>query len=214
MKKNLVDAFFDLNQYSHSKVFAGCANAWEPLCQIEVFFQQSRLGQIECEIPEGVFLVNPELISIAEDTRIEPGVFIQGPCLIGKGCEVRSGAYIRRNVIVGDHCVIGHGTEVKHSILLDEVYAAHFNYIGDSILGNRVNLGAGVKLANLRLDRQEILVICEGKKLSTNLKKLGAIIGDDAQLGCNAVVNPGSLIEKGFFCPPLQTLTGYVQKKV
>jgi len=210
MKKFLIDNFFDLSHYSHSEVFEGCQYAWEGLAQLKNFFNKQKLGKIECSLPKEVYLVNPETISIGKGTIIEPGVFIQGPCLIGENCEIRHGAYIRGFALVGDRCLIGHCSELKFSILLDDVCASHFNYVGDSILGNRVNLGAGVKLANLRLDNQNVQIVDQGKKIPTNLKKMGAILGDGVQLGCNTVANPGTVVGKGAFCHPCITVNGYI----
>lgn len=207
MKKFLVDAIFNLDSFEHAKIFKGCTYAWEALARLAQFFEDQELGKIECPVPDGVTLVNPEQISIGKGTVIEPGAFIRGPCVIGRDCEIRHGAYIRGSVLAGNRCVIGHATEVKGSILLDDVSAGHFNYIGDSILGNRVNLGAGVKLANLRLDHNSVQV----EKISTGLKKLGAILGDDTQLGCNAVTNPGTVTDKGVLCYPCAVLSGYVK---
>lgn len=213
MKKFLVEAFFDLEGFAHRELFAECEYVWEALLHLEAYLERVELGNIECSIPEGAYLLHPELISIGEGTVVEPGSFIRGPCIIGKNCEVRHGAYIRGNVITGDGCILGHDSELKNSILLNEVCAAHFNYVGDSILGNRVNLGAGVKLANLRLDHQCVLIDDGGQKIPTKLCKLGAIVGDGAQFGCNAVANPGSLMGKGAFCHPCVTTQGYVPPK-
>jgi NDP-sugar pyrophosphorylase family protein len=168
------------------------------------------LGKIQIAIPPGVHLVHPELISIGEGTVIEPGSMIQGPCIIGDRCTIAHGAYIRKHVITGHGCVIGHSAEIKHSILLNKASVTHFSYVGDSIIGNRANLGAGVKCANLRLDRAEITVRFENTHLKSGLKKFGAIIGDDVQIGCNSVLNPGTIIGKGTICHPLINIGGYV----
>jgi len=210
MEKFLIDHYFDLQHYPHSQLFADCTYVWEPLAQLEIFFSTVKLGRIECPIPAGVHLIHPEKISIGKGTILEPGAFIQGPCIIGQNCEVRHGAYIRGYVVAGDYCLIGHASELKNSILLNQVCAAHFNYVGDSILGNRVNLGAGVKLANLRLDHQTVQIAVQKQKVPTNLKKMGAILGDGTQLGCNAVTNPGTVMGKEVFCHPCVTVNGYV----
>jgi bifunctional N-acetylglucosamine-1-phosphate-uridyltransferase/glucosamine-1-phosphate-acetyltransferase GlmU-like protein len=112
---------------------------------------------------------------------------------------VRHGDYVRPYVLTGKRCVIGHSTEVKHSILLDGAQAPHFNYVGDSILGKGVNLGAGVICANFRLDHGEVIVEVEGKRFKTGLRKFGAILGDLSQIGCNSVLNPGVLLRKRTF---------------
>lgn len=142
-------------------------------------------------------------IQVGEGTVVEHGAMIKGPAIIGKNCEIRSGAYIRGNVFIGDNCIIGHCTEIKSSIVMNNSNCGHFNYVGDSILGRRVNLGAGSVLANLRFDRKAILV---GEE-ATGLSKLGAILGDDCQIGCNTVLNPGTLFQSGVMWsgPPLKS---------
>jgi bifunctional UDP-N-acetylglucosamine pyrophosphorylase / glucosamine-1-phosphate N-acetyltransferase len=207
---NYINSFFSLAGYEHASLFAHCTYPWEALHFIKEYLEGRMLGNIETEVPPSSFLLNPHLISIGKGTHIDPGVYIAGPCIIGENCEIRHGAYLRGNVILGHHCVIGHATEVKHSIFLNRASAPHFNYVGDSILGNEVNLGAGMVCANYRLDHENIAVFFEGKKIKTTLKKLGAIIGDGAQLGCNSVANPGTLIGKGARCCPCSTISGHV----
>src|SRR6267154_3568005 len=148
--------FFTLEEYSHVLLFEGCQYPWQALEGLKNYLASLKLGNIETDVPSSAYLIHPELISIGPGTVIEPGAYIEGPCIIGKQCVIRHGAYIRGDVVTGDSCVIGHDTEVKHSIFFNSTSAAHFNYVGDSILGNRVNLGAGVKCANLRLDHQPI----------------------------------------------------------
>jgi NDP-sugar pyrophosphorylase family protein len=206
--------FFSLEGFAHSKLWNAGDFVWDALKNIRNYLLSKKLGTIACVIPETVHLVFPELISIGEGTVIEPGAYIQGPCIIGANSRIRHGAYIRGDVITGEGCVIGHDTEIKHSILLNNVSAAHFNYVGDSILGNGVNLGAGVKCANFRLDKALITVAFQGQRLDTNLKKFGAILGDDVQLGCNCVTNPGTLVAKGVICYPCLNIGGYVASSV
>ena len=154
--------------------------------------------------------MHPELIAIGEGTIVEAGAYIRGPCVIGKNCHIRHGAYIRGNVLIGDNCIVGHTTELKSAILLNHARAAHFAFVGDSILGNDVNLGAGVKCANLRLDNQPVSVPFKDSLLSTGMRKLGAIIGDEVQLGCNVVVNPGTVIGKRTKCFPSLNIGGTI----
>lgn len=213
MEKFSTNEFFNLSLFHHRKIFEGSQYAWEALLLLKDFLDDIQLGQIESPIPQDAHVVNPELVSIGKNTIIEPGAYIQGPCIIGDECELRHGTYIRGYILAGDRCVFGHSSEFKHSILLDDVSAAHFNYVGDSILGNGVNLGAGVKLANLRFDHKPIHVDYRDGKISTGLKKLGAVIGDGAQLGCNAVTNPGTFIGKGIVCRPCVPIKGYVPQK-
>ncbi|MCH9632176.1 MAG: Bifunctional protein GlmU [Chlamydiae bacterium] len=144
---------------------------------------------------------------------VEPGAFIQGPCIIGNYCAVRNGAYLRGNTITGDHCVIGHTTEVKGSIFLNHAQAAHFSYVGDSILGNHVNLGAGAKLANLLFSKKNISIPVEEKTINTNRRKLGAILGDHSQVGCNSVTNPGTILKKRSCVHPCINVGGIVSEE-
>lgn len=202
--------FFSLDLFPHQALWKKGNFVWEALKNLKDYLFSQELGKIESPIPSSAYLVHPELITIGEGCIIEPGAYLSGPCIIGPGSQVRHGAYIRGNVITGKNCVIGHDTEIKHSILLDQASAAHFNYVGDSILGNGVNLGAGVKCANFRLDRESIAVAFQGEKIETELKKMGAILGDGVQLGCNCVTNPGTLLGKGVICHPCLNIGGYV----
>jgi acetyltransferase-like isoleucine patch superfamily enzyme len=135
-------------------------------------------------------------IHLGKGVLVEPGALIKGPTIIGDQTEVRQGAYIRGYCLIGKNCVVGHVTEVKHSIFLNGAKAGHFAYLGDSILGNDVNLGAGTKLANLRFIKGDIPIKTATGMENTNLRKMGAIMGDQVQTGCNTVTNPGTLLGK------------------
>lgn len=210
MTNLLPSAFFDLSEFQHAELFSKCNFVWEALAGIKKYCTSQKLGKIDVEVPPGVYLVNPELISIGKGTTLEPGAYIKGPCIIGENCTIRHGAYIRGDFIAGSGCVIGHDTEVKHSIFLNNVLAGHFAYVGDSILGNKVNVGAGTKFANLKFDNSSIEINAEGKKIDTGLRKLGAIVGDGSQTGCNAVSNPGTLFGKDVYCYPCTNFGGYI----
>jgi len=145
-------------------------------------------------------------VFISKSAHISPLATVEGPCIIGEETELRPGAYIRGGVIIGKECVIGNSTEIKNSILFDKVQAPHYNYIGDSVLGYGVHLGAGVILSNLRLDKNNITVTIDGRKKDTGLRKLGAIIGDKAEIGCNSVLNPGSMIESDAIIYPQSSI--------
>ncbi|QVL55844.1 MAG: UDP-N-acetylglucosamine diphosphorylase [Simkaniaceae bacterium] len=193
------ERFFDLQDFLHKDLFKLGLPIWDSLKALKSYLDSWGFGEIECAIPEGVTLVNPGKISIGKGTRIESGSYIEGPCIIGEDSQVRHGAYVRPYVLTGKRCIIGHSTEVKHSILLDGAQAPHFNYVGDSILGKDVNLGAGVICANFRLDRGEVIVEVDGKRFKTDLRKFGAVLGDLSQIGCNSVLNPGVLLHKRTF---------------
>ncbi len=204
-----IELFFSLKRFAHRALWKNGAPPWAPLSLLE-HYTKSATHSIMITIPSGVFLERPELISIGPGTIIEPGVFIQGPCIIGAQCIIRHGAYLRGPLIIGDRCVVGHSAELKNSILLDSCNATHFVYVGDSIIGNRVNLAAGVKCANVRLDRKKIAVQFEEQQIQTGLLKFGSIVGDRTQIGCNAVLNPGTLIGRESLCYPLMNVRGYL----
>lgn len=203
--------FFDLSQFQHAKLFESVLFPWEILPLIEPYIKSLPLGQLNGCISPHAYLINPELISIGEGSIVEPGAYIQGPCWIGKNCTIRHGAYMRGNVLTGDKCVIGHDSEVKNAIFLSNAHAAHFAYVGDSILGNHVNLGAGTKCANFRLDQGFISVHNQQQqRIPTQLRKMGAVIGDGSQIGCNAVLNPGTLVGQLVKCYPCVNFGGFV----
>ena len=154
-------------------------------------------------------------ILIGASTYLEAGAIIKAPCVIGEGSEIRQGAYLRGNVIVGNQSVIGHVTEVKNSIIMDNSAAGHFAYIGDSVLGSHVNLGAGTKLANLQFRTRdeidsnqikEIVIKSKGAVIATGMQKLGAVIGDYTEIGCNTVSSPGTIIGHNCWVAPNTTL--------
>lgn len=148
-------------------------------------------------------------IWISKRAKVAFTSIIQGPCIIGHETEIRQGAYIRGGVVIGNNCVIGNSTEVKNSIIFDNVQIPHFNYVGDSILGYKVHLGAGVIISNLRLDQEEVTI--KGLNINTKLKKFGAAIGDNSQVGCNSVINPGTIICKDVTIHPLRQISGVIK---
>jgi len=142
-------------------------------------------------------------VKLGRGTVVEPGALIKGPTVVGDRTEIRQGAYVRGKCLIGDRCVVGHTTEVKSSIILDGAKAGHFAYIGDSILGRDVNLGAGTKLANLKMTGSTVRVRIGEEQIDTGLRKLGAVIGDRTEIGCNAVTNPGVLLGMDCLVSPL-----------
>jgi NDP-sugar pyrophosphorylase family protein len=205
--------FFDLSHFTHVELFQNDPAPWIVLTRLNSYLKQLKLGQTLGTVSPQAYLINPEEIFIGEGSIVEPGAYIQGPCWIGNDCVIRHGAYIRGQVITGNHCVIGHDTEVKNSLFLDRAHAAHFAYVGDSILGNGVNLGAGTKCANFKLDQQNISVFYKNQRIETHLRKFGAIIGDRSQIGCNAVTNPGSLIGSDVRCYPCLNIGGWIPNR-
>ncbi len=179
--------------------------------KLEVFRDDERLSGASV-IMAGAVLCG-EKIHLGKGILIESGAFIRGPVSIGDQSEVRQGAYIRGDCLIGNRCVVGHVTEVKHSILLDDAKAGHFAYLGDSIIGNRVNLGAGTKLANLKFQPGTICIRTLEGPLDTGMKKLGAILADDVQTGCNSVTNPGALVARRSMVMPNTTVSSGYHKE-
>ncbi len=153
-------------------------------------------------------IINSPYIYIGKDSYIEPGAMIDGPTFIGDKCQIRHSAYIRGDAIISHGAVVGHTTEVKRAIFLQGAKAGHFAYVGDSILGNDVNLGAGTKLANFKFRGRKVTISLSGKIYSTGLRKLGAIIGDKTETGCNVVMNPGTLMGPSSFVLPGVSVEG------
>jgi NDP-sugar pyrophosphorylase family protein len=133
-------------------------------------------------------------IAIGKGTRIGPGALLEGPLRIGRDCEIRAGAYLRGGCWLGDGCVVGASVEVKRAIFLDRARAPHLTYVGDSVLGRDVNLGAGTVLSNFRHDGAEIAIPLAGSSVGTGRRKLGALLGDGVAVGCNSVLNPGTIV--------------------
>jgi NDP-sugar pyrophosphorylase family protein len=185
---------FDLAQTEHAAIFDGCNHAWEALKNIEAYLAKVLRQNPPKKFPGASI---GDRVIIGEGTVVEPGAMIKGPAIIGKNCQIRHNAYIRENVIIGDNCVVGNASELKNALLFNDAQAPHYNYIGDSILGHKVHLGAGVKISNLKLLPGNITVELDGVPTDTGLRKFGALMGDHAEAGCNAVLNPGSILGRG-----------------
>jgi NDP-sugar pyrophosphorylase family protein len=186
---------FDLTQSAHAALFDGCEYAWDALKHIQRYLEANLHPGLHNRC-EGVAFIG-ERVFIGEGTVVEDGAMITGPAIIGRNCQIRHNAYIREHVIIGDNCTVGNACEVKNSILFNKAVAPHFNYIGDSILGFRAHLGAGVKISNVKLVPNNVTVVIDGKPFDTGLRKFGALLGDETDIGCNAVLNPGSIIGRG-----------------
>jgi len=186
----------DLKQFAYPELFAGDANVWEALRRLPEFVQQhlrpGNLGTVT-----GAAFIG-EAVFIGKGTTVEPGAVIKGPSIIGANCQIRSNAYIRENVIVGDGCVLGNACEFKNSILFNCCQVPHFSYVGDSILGAKAHLGAGVILSNVKSVKGNVKVEQE----DTGLRKFGAILGDGADIGCNCVLSPGTIIGRNSILYP------------
>ena len=186
------DEFLDLEHTAHSKLFENQKYVWDALKQIASYLQFRLKPAVLGQLVGKPFISNA--VFVGNGTVVEQGAVLKGPAWIGENCHIRSGCYVRENVIVGDNVVMGNSCEFKNSILFDDAQVPHFNYVGDSILGYKAHLGAGVILSNVKLDHREIHVTATDGNIATGLKKFGAIIGDRTEIGCNAVINPGSVL--------------------
>ena len=203
------ESYVDLQHSEHRMLFENAVHVWEALAQISSYLQFRLKPGIHGRLIGKPFVSGA--VFVGAGTIIEQGAMIMGPAWIGEGCEIRNGCYIRENVIVGSGCVLGNSCELKNSILFDEVQVPHFNYVGDSILGFRAHLGAGAILSNVRLDHAEVVVPNgEGGYQTTGLRKFGAILGDRAEIGCNAVLNPGTILGKRALVMPATAFGGYL----
>lgn len=206
----LPESFFDLVGFEHASLFSRQAPVWEALGEpLQAYLAAWPSWDIRSRIEPGVHLLEGP-ISVAPNCRIEPGAVVRGPAIIGEGTEIRTGAYLRGGVVIGAGCVVGAHSEVKRAILLDGAHAPHQNYVGDSILGRLVNLGAGTILSNVKNVGREVTFRHGEEIIHTGLRKLGAILGDGCRTGCNTVLNPGVLMGPGCVTYPSSSLrSGY-----
>lgn len=199
---------FDLSQTGHAALFDRGANAWDALKKIKAYVEANAKPSSPNPCAAGAFI--GEHVFIGEGTVIEAGVTIKGPAIIGRNCQIRHNAYIREHVIVGDNCVVGNSCELKNALLFNHCQVPHFNYVGDSILGFRAHLGAGVILSNFKSFAGNVTVEMNGQPCDTGLRKFGALLGDGAEVGCNAVLNPGSIIGRGAIVYPGVNWRGFL----
>jgi len=186
---------FDLSQTEHAAIFEGSEYAWEVLKKLKSYLREHLRPGLH-NTCDGRAYIGTQVF-IGEGTVLEDGVYIKGPAIIGRNCVIRHNAYLREDVIVGDNCVVGNSCEIKHALLFNYCHVPHFSYVGDSILGYKSHLGAGAMISNLKLIPENIYLEKDGVPFDTGLRKFGALIGDHANIGCNAVLNPGSIIGKG-----------------
>lgn len=195
----------DLSQSISSPIFKKTKYPWESLEQIGKF-----ISEIGPTLSPTEYIQTKEKIWISKQADVAESSSISGPCIIGKNAQVRHCAFIRGNVIVGQNSVIGNSTEVKNSILFNGVQVPHYNYIGDSIIGYKSHMGAGAITSNVRSDKNEVDIAADNRRIHTGLKKLGAIIGDFCEIGCNAVLNPGTILGRNASIYPLSMVRGYI----
>lgn len=185
-------------------LFEKAAYPWEALADLGIFIERigPTLGGDFERLDEGVWA--------ARDADIAPTAFIAGPCIIDRGAQLRHGAFVRGRAVIGKGCVVGNSTEIKNSILMDGAQAPHFNYVGDSVMGFRAHIGAGVITGNIKCDKTPVAVSYPGGRVQTGLRKLGAMIGDGAEIGCGCVLCPGAVVGRGATVYPLCRVRGCV----
>ena len=202
-----VEDFFDLSSFRDKGLFSNVEYVWDVLKKRDAYIQKVLKPRLLGKISERAIIEGE--VSIGKGSVIEPGAMIVGPAIIGENTLVRQGAYVRGNVIIGNNCIIGHASEVKGTIILNNTELSHFNYVGDSIIGSDVLLGAGVRTANVKITGGTIRVTIGDKNYETELVKFGGIVGDKVQLGCNSVFNPGTLVGKRTLVYSNVSLRGY-----
>lgn len=208
MEELMISNLYDMSQTIALKVFEGCTYPWEVLPKIGAFILE--LGE---SLSQEEYDKVGENVWIAKSAKVAPTAYINGPAIIGKEAEVRHCAFIRGNAIVGEGAVVGNSTELKNVILFNKVQVPHYNYVGDSILGYRAHMGAGSITSNVKSDKTLVEITSNGKRMKTSLKKMGAMLGDNVEVGCNSVLNPGTVIGREANIYPLSMVRGYVDAK-
>ena len=195
----------DLERTLAKPLFEGKTYPWEALGEIKDFILS--LGE---KLPVDEYEKRGEDVWIAKDAKVFPSAYIAGPAIIGHGTEVRHCAFIRGSALIGDNCVIGNSVEVKNAVIFDNVQVPHYNYVGDSVLGYRSHMGAGSVTSNVKGDRSLVVVKNGDELIETGRKKFGAILGDYAEIGCNSVLNPGTVIGRRSSVYPTSCVRGVV----
>ena len=200
-----IENYLDLSKTIASEIFSGLSYPWEALPKIKDFILN--LGP---KLPKDEFEEIKENVWVSKEAVIANSAFIAGPTIICKGTEIRHCAFIRGSVIIGENCVVGNSTELKNAILFNNVQVPHFNYIGDSILGFKAHFGAGSIVSNVKSDKSNVSVLINGNKTDTGLRKFGAIVADYVEIGCNAVLNPGTIIGRNSNVYPTSMVRGII----
>lgn len=193
MNSNLLNDLFAYKNFFHREIFVTCASPWEAIDKLDSYIDM---------------VLREKNIVLGEGSKIDASAKIEGKVMMGKNSTIADSVLIRGNCIIGDNVHIGHAVEIKHSIVMNNTAVAHLNYIGDSIIGNNVNIGGGAIIANWRFDKKNIKIKFEDEKVDTGLKKFGACVGDDSSLGVNSVLNPGTIIGKRTLVYPLVSVFG------
>lgn len=208
MKALTIQELYTLDETIAAEIFEGAVYPWEVLAKIHDFIL--KLG---ATLSEEEYDQVGEDVWIAKSAHVFESAYIHGPAIIGKDAEVRHGAFIRGNAIVGEGAVVGNSTELKNVILFNKVQVPHYNYVGDSILGYKAHMGAGSITSNVKSDKKLVVVKTAEGNLETGLKKFGAMLGDEVEVGCGTVLNPGSVVGKRTNIYPLSSVRGFVPQE-
>ncbi|MDD6175538.1 MAG: UDP-N-acetylglucosamine pyrophosphorylase [Firmicutes bacterium] len=207
MENLQIEALFDLSHTIAASLFSGCRYPWEVLPQIHDYILA--LGKT---LPPEKFDSPAEHVWIAKSASVAPSASITGPCIIDENAEVRHCAFIRGSAIVGKNAVVGNSTELKNAVLFDCVQVPHYNYVGDSVLGYRAHMGAGSITSNVKSDKTPVEIGNFGSRIVTGMKKIGAMLGDGAEIGCSSVLNPGTVIGRHSTVYPTSCVRGVVEE--
>ena len=205
MESIQIKNMYDLNETIAAEIFEGKTYPWEVLPLIKEFIV--KLGNTLS--PEEYDKIGED-IWVAKSAKIAPTVALNGPCIIGKDAEVRQCAFIRGSAIVGEGAVVGNSTELKNVILFNKVQVPHYNYVGDSVLGYKAHMGAGSITSNVKSDKKLVVVKSPEGQIETGIKKFGAMLGDEVEVGCGTVLNPGSVVGSHSNIYPLSSVRGFV----
>ena len=196
---------YSLDQTIAKDIFNGVTYPWEVLPKISNF-----ILELGATLSEDEYEKCGENVWVAKSAKVAPTAFINGPAIIGKDAEVRHCAFIRGNAIVGEGAVVGNSTELKNVILFNKVQVPHYNYVGDSILGYKSHMGAGSITSNVKSDKKLVVVKAGEEKIETGMKKFGAMLGDEVEVGCGSVLNPGTVVGNHSNIYPLSSVRGFV----
>ncbi len=200
-----IGEILDLNETIAADLFNGHDHPWEVLPLIKDYIIEKGKS-----LDPALYEERGENIWIARDAKVYESAFIGGPCIIGRGTEVRHCAFIRGSAIVGDHCVVGNSVELKNVVIFNCVEVPHYNYVGDSVLGFHAHMGAGSITSNVKADRKNVVIKAGDLEIETGLRKIGAILGDHAEIGCNTVLNPGTVVGRHSNIYPVTCVRGFV----
>ena len=208
MKALTVQELYTLEETIAATLFDGVTYPWEVLPRISAF-----ILELGATLSPEEYERRGENIWIARSAKVAPTAFINGPAIIGKDAEVRHCAFIRGNAIVGKGAVVGNSTELKNVVLFNKVQVPHYNYVGDSILGYKSHMGAGSITSNVKSDKTLVVVKDKEQEIATGLKKFGAMLGDEVEVGCNSVLNPGTVVGRNSNIYPLSMVRGVIPAK-